>query len=182
MKKAIVTFLAVALVALGTIFAVAQTKDGDGPGKRMHRGDGEFGGMRGKRGMRGGHGEGMMFRGIDLTDEQKAQLKSIHEASREKMKPVMEQLRQNRKQLQDLTAGGTFDEAQVQALATQQGNLTAQMIVEKERTKAAAFAILTAEQKAQLAERKQQFEQKRAERKAKWAERKEGATKPAADQ
>ena len=120
---------------------------------------------------------GRMFRHLDLTDAQKEQMKTIGKASRENLKPVMQQMREGRKTLNDLTANGNFDEAQIQAIAAQQGALHAQMIVEKQRTKTAMFAVLTAEQKTKVAELKQTFEQRRTERKAKRAERKAAKAK-----
>ncbi len=172
MKKITVTFLAVALVALGAIFVIGQTKEGpvEGkPGFRMHGERGHFGGRHGGRKMLG-----HLFRQLDLTDAQKEQMKAIGQKSRESMKPIMEQMRANREALQNLS-DGTFDEAQVQAIAAQQGTLTAQLIVEKERTKAAMFNVLTAEQKAKAAELKAQHKQRMADRKAKFAERKAAA-------
>lgn len=171
MKKVIATVSAIALVAIGTIFVIAQSGEGNPDGKRgfgQHGKRAHFGG----RHKRGGRMMGRMFRQLDLTDEQKAELKSIRQASRENMKPIREQMHANRQSLRDLTANGSFDEAQVQAIASQMGSLHAQMIVEKERNKAKMFAVLSAEQKAKLAELRQSFEQKRAERKARRAERK----------
>lgn len=165
MKKLTIAILSIMLVAMGAMFAFAQ----DGAVKKD-------GGKRGfgKRG--GGHhrgGYGMMLRGIDLTDEQKAQIKSIRQASRETVKPLREQMKANREKLQQLSESGSFDQAQVQTIAAQQGALSAQMIVEKERVKSQVYAVLTTEQKAKAAEMKAQFKQKRAERMQKRAERRE---------
>ena len=155
MKKFIAAILSIVLTAMGAMFVFAQTADKP-EGKR------DFG-KRGHFGKRGG-GERMMFRGLNLTDEQKAQIKSIREASRETVKPIREQMKANRQKLNDLSANGNFDQAQVQAIAAQQGSLSAQLIVEKEKIKAQTFNILTPEQKAKAAEMKAQFEQKRQER------------------
>ena len=171
MKKVIVTISVIALVAIGTIFVIGQTGEGKFEGKRGFGQNGKrahFGG----RHKRGGQMMGRMFRQLDLTDAQKEQMKTIGKTSRESLMPIMQQMRESRKTLNELTANGNFDEAQVQAIAAQQGALHVQMIVEKQRTKAALFAVLTSEQKAKLAELKQNFEQRRAERRAKWAERK----------
>ena len=161
MKKLIVAILSIVLVAMGAMFIFAQDGTGKADGKRGF----------GKRGHhRGGHG-GMMFRGLDLTDEQKAQMKAIRQASKETSKPIREQMKANRQKLQTLSESGTFDEAQVQAIAAQQGSLSAQMIVEKEKVKAQMFNILTPEQKTKAAEMKAQFQQKRQERMQKRQER-----------
>lgn len=140
MKKAIIAVLALAVVAAGVIFAVGQKTEG---GKKGW-------------GKRGGHhrGMGMAFRGLDLTDEQKAKVKELHSASRESLKPVMESLKANHEKMQALTANGAFDEAQVTALANEQASLSAKLIVEKQRVKSQMFSILTDEQKAKFAEMK----------------------------
>lgn len=161
MKKLTVAILSLVLVAMGAMFVFAQDGAANKDGKR---GFGKRGGHH-----RGGHG--MMLRGLDLTDEQKAQVKTIMQSSRESSKPLREQMKANRQKLQTLSDSGNFDQAQVQALADEQGRLTAQMIVEKEKVKSQISAILTAEQKAKAAEMKAQFKQKREERKQKWAEK-----------
>jgi protein CpxP len=170
MKKLTVAILSIVLVAMGAMFVFAQTETGQKDGKRGF----------GKRGHFAKRGGGMMFRGLDLTDEQKAQMKAIRQANRETMKPIREQMKANREKLQQLSAGGNFDAAQVQAIAAQQGSLSAQMIVERERVKSQMFNILTPEQKAKAAEMKAQFQQKRLERMQKRMERR-NAKKQAPD-
>jgi periplasmic protein CpxP/Spy len=132
MKKVIIAFIAISVIALGAIFAIAQKGD--------HKGGHKFG-------KRGHHGGGMMLRGVDLTDAQKAQVKEIMEASRSKVKPLRESMKANRQKLREATENGKFDETQVQALATEQANLSAQMLVERTRVKSQVFGLLTQEQK-----------------------------------
>ncbi len=165
MKKVTAIILTVVLTAMGALMIFGQDST-DNAGKK------EFGrkGHHGKRGHRGG--KGMMLRGLDLTDEQKAQVKQIMQTSRENTKSVREQMKANRQQLEAVSENGNFDQAQVQALAAQQGNLHAQMIVEKERVKSQIYQILTPEQKAKAAEMKASFKQKMQERRQKRAERK----------
>jgi len=165
MKKLTVAILSLVLVATGAMFVFAQDGAGNKDGKRG------FGKRGGHHRGGGGGGRGMMLRGIDLTDDQKAQVKTIMQSSRESSKPLREQMKANRQKLQTLSDSGNFDQAQVQALADEQGRLTAQMIVEKEKVKSQISAILTTEQKAKAAEMKAQFKQKREERKQKWAEK-----------
>ncbi len=92
------------------------------------------------------------------------------------MKPIRQQMKANRQKLQTLSESGNFDEAQVQTIANQQGSLSAQMIVAKEKVKAQMLAILTPEQKAKAAEMKAQFKQKREERMHKRQQRREAKT------
>ncbi|MCB1024158.1 MAG: Spy/CpxP family protein refolding chaperone [Acidobacteria bacterium] len=173
MKKIIVAILAVALVAIGAIFVLGQSKEGrsmDGKrefGKRGHHG--KFG-RSGKRGMRGGM-MGMGFRGVELTDAQKEQLKAIRKASFEATKPLMEEMRANQLELRKLGENGNFDESAVSAIASKQGAIHAKLIVAKQKAQADSFAVLTAEQKAKIAEMKANFAKKMEERKAKWAEK-----------
>lgn len=175
MKKATVTILAIALVAMGAIFVIGQTSDSPKDGQKTYRKNGKrghFGKRGGKRGMRGHRGMGRIFRQLDLTDDQKAQMKAIRQASREDSKPLREQMKTNRQQLQQLTENGQFDEAAVSAIASQQGQIHAQIIVAKQKVKSQMFNVLTAEQKTKLATLKAEHKQKMQERKAKWAERK----------
>lgn len=46
-------------------------------------------GMRGPGFRRGGPGRGMALRGLDLTDEQKTQVKAIHEKTRAEVEAVL---------------------------------------------------------------------------------------------
>lgn len=150
MKKITVAILSIVLVAMGAIFIFAQ-KGENGEGKKHF----------GKRGNhRGGGGAGFFLRGLDLTDEQKAQVKQIMEASKEKNKTLHESVKANHQKLEEISANGNFDEAQVTAIANQQGALHAQMIVEKERVKSQVYAILTDEQKAKAAQMKEQMKNK----------------------
>lgn len=155
MKKIILGILVTALVAAGVIVAIGQSNERHGPRKFGERGH-----------HRGGFG--MMFRGLDLTDEQKAKLKKFRTASRTNMQPTREALKANREKMQELTANGAFDEAQVTALANEQAALQAKMIVERQRMKAKLFSILTDEQKAKMAEMKaKRFERRKAHRSSK---------------
>ena len=159
MKRVLIGMLALVVLATGVMFAVGQ-KSADG-------------GKRGGWGKRGGHhrGGGMAFRGVDLTDDQKAKLKELRQSNREGLKSVREGLKANRKKMQELTANGAFDEAAVTALANEQAGLSAKMIVERQRIKSQMFSILTDEQKTKLAEMKAKRGGHRKARKAKMAEK-----------
>ncbi len=162
--------MSIALVAVGSIFVFGQTTDTQPEGKTFGK-DGKSW-KQDKDNKRHHKGMGMMFRGLDLTEAQKEQMKAIKQASRESTKSLRDQMKANRGQIEQATANGAFNEAQVQAIAQQQGALHAQMIVAKEKVKSQMFAILTPEQKVKAAEMKEQFKQKMQERQAKRAERK----------
>ncbi|GIU81417.1 MAG: periplasmic heavy metal sensor [Acidobacteria bacterium] len=94
---------------------------------------------------------------LGLTDEQKAQIKQIYETEREKMRALKQEMRQIHRQLSEQGKDGIFNEALVTQLASRQAELTKQMIIEKERTKASVFAVLTPEQREKLQQFKTSF-------------------------
>ena len=155
-------------LALATPVALAQTAGGEQSGqtpRAERRGKGERGGRRGHRGgKRGGHFAAL--RGVELTDAQKASLKQLRQASRERTQPVREQLRAKRQELRQAQSGGTFNEALAAQKLTETAGLKARLMAERFRLRQESLALLTPEQKAQLEQRRQQREQRRAERKA----------------
>jgi len=89
---------------------------------------------------------------LNLTEAQKAQTKTLMEAGRAAIAPLQQKIGEVHKQLELATANGQFDEAQVRALATQQGQLTAETIVEHERMKSKIYSLLTPEQRTKADE------------------------------
>lgn len=146
MKKIIIGALAAVVLTAGAIFIIGQ--------KSFHGGHGRHGGMI-----------GMALRGLDLTDEQKTKVEEIRKASRTNVDPLLQQMHGNRKQIVELGTDGNFDQAKVEALAAEQGNITAKLIVEKEKAKAQIFAILTDEQKAKATEMRTKFKERFDDRK-----------------
>lgn len=99
----------------------------------------------------GGPGSGMAFLGreLNLTDAQKAQVKTIMQANHANMKTVMQQMAQNRAALLAATANGAYDPAKIQALANQQAQLQAAMIVQRQAVQHQIYTqVLTADQQA----------------------------------
>lgn len=149
-KKIIITISVVALLVTGTIFAFAS---------QQHFGKHRFGG----RGF-AGNPEKFIERGLqraavmlDLTDEQQTKIKAILEAEKPVVQPLVMQLAANRKELQQVTDNGQFNEAQVQAIATRQGQTLSQLIVEKERVQSQIYAVLTPEQRAKAEKMRDHF-------------------------
>ena len=133
---------------------------GHGPGGHGRRGPGGPGESRGPR----GGGLGPLARDLNLTDAQKAEVKKITDAFEASTQALHEQLRQAGpggggpfEGLKD----GAFDEAAVRAAAQARANLHVELEVARARMMSQVYALLTAEQKATLAERRQQFEQRR---------------------
>lgn len=102
----------------------------------------------------GGPGGGFhhMLKQLDLTTDQHSQVKAIFEKEKPTMQPLMEQMRQNREAMKALEASGPFDEVKTRALATQNAQTMVELQVEHARVKSQIMQILTADQKAKLAQ------------------------------
>jgi protein CpxP len=123
-------------------------RGGHGKGGRHGGGKGFGGGMRG--GMRGG------FHQLNLSEDQKTQLKTLHETFKANNKATFDEMHTLFQQKHDntLTADG---EARMKVLRDQ-------MKAAHQQLRANSMNLLTAEQKTQL-------ETMKAERKQKWEER-----------
>ena len=167
------TIASLSAVALAAPIAYAQstatTQDQQQTTRGERRGGKGWGGQHegfGKGGHRGGRGgmRGMMFRGVNLTEDQRAKIKTINESFRERTKSLHQELRAKRQELRQASESGTFNEALATQKLTETAGLQAKLMGERFKLRQEMQAVLTAEQKAQI-------EQKRAEMKAKRAER-----------
>lgn len=150
-KKIIITVSVLALVISGAVFAVAS--------HRSFGGQHHFGG-RGFAGNPEKFIEKALQRAtivLDLTDDQQQQIKAIVAAEKPVMQPLIEQMATTRKELQQATNSGQFNEQQVQSIATKQGQALTQLIVEKERVKSQIYAVLTPEQRTKAEKLQNQF-------------------------
>jgi len=159
--------VAVSIIALGVFAGSALAQDtttnpNQGQAPERHRGFDRRDGA----GPRRGGPEGMLreFRDLNLTDSQKAQIKSILDANKPDQATMdqMKALRESRKNGTELTAD---QKAQLKALRQQQAQ-NMRSVHEQ------VMNVLTPEQKAQL-------EQKRQEMKQKWEQRDQQKQPPA---
>jgi Spy/CpxP family protein refolding chaperone len=162
--------LAGTLLLMGIVgFAQETSTQDQGQGKQergergWHRKGGEGRGMRGGEG-RGGFGH--FGENLNLTDAQKEQMKQIATRYHESFKANRPQGRENRGGGFDAFNGGTFNEAAVRAAAQARANARVEMEVTRARMMSEMYNVLTAEQKAQLAAERQQWQQNRQERRA----------------
>ncbi|MDM7924289.1 MAG: Spy/CpxP family protein refolding chaperone [Pyrinomonadaceae bacterium] len=139
MKKVAIGIVAFVVVAISAILVIGQFRGSDGERGFGKRGEGR-------------HTGGMMLRGLNLSDEQKAQFEQIRSAHQEAAAPLHEAMKANREKLNAATANGAFDEAAVTAIANEHGSIAAQMLVAREKMKSQVFGILNDEQKAKFAE------------------------------
>jgi len=111
-----------------------------------------------------------MSKELGLSEAQQTQIKSIMADGKTRMKPLMEQLRQNRQQAESLNSNGTFNEGQARLFATKQAGVMADLMVEKQRTRSQIFAVLSPEQRQKAQQLMQERRQRRQERMKKHAE------------
>ena len=103
----------------------------------------------GRHGKGEGHGDMLehMSRELNLTDAQKQQVKAIMDSVMAIAEADHAKLEDIHKQIGAATANGQFDEAQVRALANQQAQLEADLMVEHLRAMSKVYSILTPEQR-----------------------------------
>jgi periplasmic protein CpxP/Spy len=97
---------------------------------------------------------------LDLTSAQQDQIKAIWEKEKPTLKPLMQQMRQNRAATDALVESAPFDEAKTTALATQHAQTAIALEVEHARMKAEMLQVLTPDQKTKY----QQLEAKHQQR------------------
>jgi len=97
----------------------------------------------------GGPGMEFFSKQLNLTDDQKTQMKAVMEKAHPTMKPLMQQQHQIDLQLRQYVQG-TFDQAKVQALANQKAQIQAQLTVAETQVHNQLYQLLTSEQQSQL--------------------------------
>jgi periplasmic protein CpxP/Spy len=137
-KTALYSVLGLALVA-GIAFAEQE-------GGPMHHG------MRGMHRSGGDPGMAMMLHRLNLTEDQKAQVKKIFEAEKPTMQPLHQQEFQAHQQMMQLITSGDFDQAKATAIATQEAQTHIQMEVEHAKIHAQIYQLLDSTQKAKVAD------------------------------
>jgi Spy/CpxP family protein refolding chaperone len=135
------------------LLALAMVASGQGP---QGHGGPPGGGFPGGPGPRDGLGP--LARDLNLSDEQKAQIQKITESFHESTKALLEQLRTLHESEPDPLAG--FDEAAVRAAAEARGKIDVELSVARAKMMSQIGTVLTADQKAQLAAKRQQFERR----------------------
>lgn len=164
-----IAFAGLSALAIAAPVALAQTVGGEQGQQKQEGAHGRRHGRGGERGGefgRGGHFGGGMFRGIELTDAQKTQLKQFRESFGERTKSLREQLRAKHQELRQAESGTTFNEAAATQKLTEAAAIQAKLMGEEFKLRQDSLAILTPEQKTQLEQRRQQFEQRREQWKA----------------
>ena len=145
------SIVAIAGVLLLMVAAIAFSQ---GPGGHPPGPGGPFG---------GGPRDGFIpfARDLNLTDDQKAQIKKLTDASRESTKALLDQLKTLHESAPDPLKDGVFNEDAVRSAAQARSGIQVELEVAHARLMSQIYALLTADQKATLAAKRQQFETRR---------------------
>lgn len=144
------------VAALAVLFcaAIAKSQTSDAtppPPMHMH----EFG--------PGGPMMGRLAQQLNITEDQKTQMKAVLQKERPTVEPLMQQQHQIDQQLRQYVEG-TFDQAKVQVLATQKAQIQAQLTVQQTRIHNELYQLLTPDQQSQLKQLEAQHQQRMQER------------------
>jgi protein CpxP len=159
-KRILVAAGLVAALAGGTTLGFAQGRGGPGgPGQ----------GMAGPR----GHGPRFDFglRGVQLTDAQREQVRSIVESHRAEFQATGQALRDAHRAFAEATRAESIDEATVRTRATAVASAMADEAVLRSKVRAEVHALLTPEQQQQLKERQAEMQKRQQERMQRQKER-----------
>lgn len=119
-----------------------------GPGPRMGGGPGGPGGP-----MRGGPmGLGPGFHQLDLTDDQKAQLKTIAESHRDEFRAAGQKVGVAREAMRALLEADQIDEGAIRAKSAEVAAAEAEVAILNAKVRQQSLQILTSEQQAKLKE------------------------------
>jgi protein CpxP len=158
-------FAAFAGLVVAAPIAIAQQQGGTAAGDGQTKQRGEWGGKRGGGRRGGGHfGGGRMFRGIELTDDQKSRLQQMREEFSQRTQGLRQQLRAKHAEIRQADDSGTFNEALVAQKLTEAASLQAKLMGEEFRLRQESLSVLTAEQRTQLEQRREQMKARRGER------------------
>ncbi|MEO7157887.1 MAG: Spy/CpxP family protein refolding chaperone, partial [Vicinamibacterales bacterium] len=142
----------IALLTMATaapiVVAVNAEQRGRGPGL-----GGPPPGGPGGPGMRrpgGPMGFGPGFRELDLTDDQKAQMKSIAESHRDEFRAAGEKARAAHDGMQALLEAETIDEAAIRAKSSEVAAAEADLMILNAKVRHESMQVLTSEQQAKL--------------------------------
>lgn len=148
-KRILIAAGLVAALAGGSVIAIAQSPQAT-PG--VQAGAAEGGGPgRGLR--RGGPGGDLELRGVDLTDAQRQQVRSIIESHKDETQEVRTKLREAHRAFAEAVRAETVNEADIRARSTAVATAMADEAILHAKVRAEVHGILTTEQLQQLKDR-----------------------------
>lgn len=154
-----VALATVTLIGIGGTTVALRAQEGGGPpfGPGMHgrmmgrRGPGMFGELR------------MGLRGLNLTEAQRTQVRSVLQGHREEFKALMEKGRAAHEQMLQAASGSPVDENAVRNASGAVGDAAADAAILRAKVRTEIFALLTPEQRQKAETLRQQMQQRRRE-------------------
>ena len=126
------------------------------PQEQQRRGPGGPGGERGPRGgMRGPGFGGPEFRNLDLSDDQKAQLKKIRDARQAEFKAAADKLGTAHQGMRQLLEADSINEGAIRAKSQEVAAAEAELAILNAKLRKESMQILTADQLAKLKEQRE---------------------------
>ena len=166
-KTTVAAGIAVMALGIAAPMLVAQDAQQRGPGPGF---GGPPPGGRGGPGMRGPGGPMMMglgpgMRQLDLSDDQKAQLKSIAESHRDEFRAAGEKARAAHDGMQALVDADSINESAIRAKSAEIAAAEAEVMILNAKVRQESMQVLTSEQQQKLKElraaREAQMKQRR---------------------
>ena len=149
-KTTLAAGIAVLTLGAGTPLLIAQDQQ---PQQRQGRGPGGPGGP-GMRGPGGPMGFGPGFRNLDLSDDQKAQLKKIAEARRSDFEAAGQKVRAAREGMRALVEADSINESAIRAKSVEIAAAEADVMILNAKVRQESLQVLTSEQQAKLKEQR----------------------------
>ena len=167
-------------VALAGVMAAPVVAQQTAPEESRDRGSwqgregGRRAGFHGPRGMRGMRGmAGLPLRGLDLTDAQRQQVRSIVEARQGDFKAIGERLRVAQRAQHEAVTRVPVDENEVRARVNELAAVQADAAVLRARIHEQVYQVLTPEQQTKAKELQAEREKRRTERAERMKQRRE---------
>lgn len=146
MKSKIAVVVLIATLALAVIAGIAFAQQSGSGGGSMH-----WGMHRHFMGMDGGE-FGMFLHQLNLSEDQKAQVKQIFQNEKPMMKPLMQQEMQSRLEMIQLVTSGNFDIGKAKTIASQEAQTHAAMEVEHAKIGSQIYQLLNSDQRAKVSD------------------------------
>ena len=160
---ALVSVLGGALAAGTALAQVQQAQEQPAQTEGPQRGGRGWHGPSGRGGMMGGRGSGLELRGLNLTDAQREQIRTLTERHRAETQAAHTRLR-NALEAQRKAAEKTPVDEQVIRSATQElVDAQTELAIERAKLRADVFALLTPEQQEQAARLRAEREARRSQ-------------------
>ncbi len=120
-----------------------------------------------------GHKGGIkrMFKGLDLTDQQKTDIKALikaHKEGRKEQRPSDEDRAAHRAEMKALITAANFDESQALEIIAKKQVKRQQAMVERLKLQNAIYNMLTPEQQTKLQEKFEKFAERKRGGKGGW--------------